>query len=169
MPASIKSPDPTLLWCTKCKEFLPLDQFWPDRNAGESRRGADGIKRTTRCKTCKNQEYVGIDPRRKLLYNARNRAADRGLDCDLKVGDIVIPEICPVLGIPIFASVGKGRVSMKDNWNAPTLDRIDPSGGYTKGNVKVISARANFLKNDASLEEVEAIYFYMKANLSQTQ
>jgi hypothetical protein len=168
MPASAKSPDPTLLWCTGCEQPLAPDSFWPDTNAGEARTDLDGIKRSTRCKTCRNQEYIRIDPRRKLLYNARNRAKDRGLECNLIVEDIEIPEICPVLGIPIFASIGKGRVSMKDNWNAPTLDRIDPAGGYTRGNVKVISARANFLKNDASLDELEAIYLYMKGNLRQT-
>jgi hypothetical protein len=67
MPASIKSTDPSLLWCTKCKDFLPLDQFWPDKNAGEARRGEDGVKRATRCKECKIKEYVGIDPLRYRL------------------------------------------------------------------------------------------------------
>lgn len=165
MPASIKSTDPSLLWCTKCKDFLPLDQFWPDRNAGEARRGEDGIKRATRCKECKIKEYVGIDPRRKILYNARNRAKARNIECDLTVDDIVIPELCPVLGIPLVATVGEGRVPMQENTNAPTLDRIDPSKGYVRGNVMVISARANFLKADASLSEAEAVYRYMALHL----
>ena len=112
----------------------------------------------------RNVEYIKIDPRKKLLYNANNRAKDRGLDCDLTVDDIVIPALCPVLGIPLQATVGQGRVSMKDNWNAPTLDRIDSNGGYTKGNVMVISARANFLKNDATLEEMQAILRYMESH-----
>ena len=166
MPASIKSTDPNLLWCTKCKNFLPLDQFWPDKNAGEARRGEDGIKRSTRCKECKIKEYVGIDPRRKILYNARNRAKARGIECNLTVDDIVIPELCPVLGIPLVATVGEGRVPMQENTNAPTLDRIDPSKGYVRGNVMVISARANFLKADASLAEAEAVYRYMALHLS---
>ena len=92
----------------------------------------------------------------------KNRAKDRSLPFDLKVEDIVIPESCPMLGISLKATVGKGRISMKDNWNAPTLDRIDSTGGYTKGNVMVISARANFLKNNATLEEMRAILWYME-------
>ena len=162
MPASAKSPDPNLMWCTGCEQALAPDSFWPDSSAGEARRDPVGIKRSTRCKGCRNKEYIKIDPRRKLLYNARNRATSRGLECNLEICDIVISEFCPVLGIPLQATVGKGRVSMKDNWNAPTLDRINSAGGYTKGNVMVISARANFLKNDATLEEIQAILRYME-------
>ena len=162
MPAPIKSSDPTKMWCSACKDFLLVGQFWPDKNAGVCRVDLDGIRRSTRCKTCKTSEYTRIDPRRKLWYNAKNRAKDRSLPFDLKVEDIVIPESCPVLGISLKATVGKGRISMKDNWNAPTLDRIDSTGGYTKGNVMVISARANFLKNNATLEEMRAILWYME-------
>jgi hypothetical protein len=162
MPAPIKSSDPSKLWCTACENFLPVDSFWPDKNAGAYRAGLDGIRRSTRCKECRTKEYTRIDPRRKIWYNAKNRAKDRDIPFDIEVEDIVIPDICPVLGIPLKATVGKGRVSMKDNRNAPTLDRIDSSGGYTKGNVMVISARANFLKNDATLEEMQAILRYME-------
>lgn len=150
------------MWCSACRDFLPVEQFWADKNSGAYRTDPDGIRRSTRCKTCKTKEYTRIDPRRKLWYNAKNRAKDRGLPFDLKVEDIVIPDSCPVLGILLQSTVGKGRVSMKDNWNAPTLDRINSAGGYTKGNVMVISARANFLKNDATLEEMQAILRYME-------
>jgi hypothetical protein len=164
MPAPVKSHDPSKLWCSGCQQFLPFDSFWPDKHAGAYRVGPDGVRRSARCKECRNKEYIKIDSRKKLLYNANNRAKDRGFDCDLTVDDIVIPEFCPVLGIPLQATVGQGRVSMKDNWNAPTLDRIDSAGGYTKGNVMVISARANFLKNDATLEEMRAILRYMESH-----
>ena len=33
MPASAKSPDPTLLWCTGCEQPLAPDSFWPDTYA----------------------------------------------------------------------------------------------------------------------------------------
>ena len=164
MPAPVKSPDPTKMWCSACKNFLPVEQFWPDKNAGAYRVDLDGIRRSTRCKECKTKEYTRIDPRRKLWYNAKKRAKERDLPFDLEVKDIVIPETCPALGIPLFPCVGKGRVSMKHAWNSPTVDRIDPSGGYVKGNIMVISARANFIKNDASLDELEAVLAYVRAN-----
>jgi len=46
--------------------------------------------------------------------------------------------------------------------NVPSVDRIDPTKGYIKGNVEVISWRANHLKNNATVEELEAIVNYMK-------
>ena len=39
----------------------------------------------------------------------------------------------------------------------PSLDRIDGAKGYVKGNVRVISHRANMLKNDATIEELELV------------
>lgn len=42
--------------------------------------------------------------------------------------------------------------------NSPSLDKINPIKGYVKGNVRVISQRANWLKNDATYEEMETIF-----------
>lgn len=73
--------------------------------------------------------------------------------------DIVFPETCPILGIPLIFSEG-GRTN-----NTPSIDRIIPEKGYVKGNIEVVSWRANRIKNDASLEELEKIVAYMKRNL----
>ena len=46
---------------------------------------------------------------------------------------------------------------------APSLDKIIPSKGYTKGNIVVISDIVNRLKSDASLEDLKKIInFYIK-------
>ncbi len=44
----------------------------------------------------------------------------------------------------------------------PTLDRIIPSRGYVRGNIAVISFRANFLKRDATLDELRKIIRYIE-------
>ena len=62
--------------------------------------------------------------------------------------DIIIPDKCPVFGIELFRED-------RDTWaNAPSLDRIDNSKGYTRDNIVVVSRRANILKKDASIQEL---------------
>jgi hypothetical protein len=46
--------------------------------------------------------------------------------------------------------------------NSPSLDKIDNEKGYVPGNLAIISSRANAIKSDASLEEIEAIAAYMR-------
>ena len=43
-------------------------------------------------------------------------------------------------------------------------DRIEPSKGYTKDNVKIISTRANRIKSDANAEEVIRVGIWMLLN-----
>jgi hypothetical protein len=96
------------------------------------------------------------NPRLRLLYAARRRAKAEGLTFDLVVNDIVIPEVCPVLGIKLF----QGTKEKKDN--APTIDRFLPVLGYTKRNIRVISWRANVLKKNATVEEMKKVLRYME-------
>lgn len=82
-----------------------------------------------------------------LLKSARVRAARKGIAFDLEIGDITIPAVCPILGIAIASSRGVKPCS-------PSIDRIDPKKGYVKGNVRVISHRANALKSNADWLEL---------------
>jgi hypothetical protein len=85
----------------------------------------------------------------KLLHDrARGRAKTADIAFEISPADVVVPEKCPILGIPLKRNVGGGK--MLDG--SPSLDRIDPRKGYVKGNVWVISALANRMKNDASPE-----------------
>jgi hypothetical protein len=47
--------------------------------------------------------------------------------------------------------------SRKKGAGTPSLDRIDSSLGYVKGNVWVISWRANHIKTDATLDELRLL------------
>lgn len=86
-----------------------------------------------------------------MVQNAKQRAKRGGLEFSIVVSDISIPDICPLLGIPLVYGQGGHRA------NSPSLDRINNSLGYIPGNVWVISNRANAIKRDASLEEIELI------------
>lgn len=88
-----------------------------------------------------------------LCYKAKRRAENKGIAFDLKPEDFEIPNVCPVLGLAL-SSEGTGGMQSP---NCPTLDRIDPAKGYIRGNVWVISWRANKLKSDASLDELRLL------------
>jgi hypothetical protein len=66
----------------------------------------------------------------------------------ISVQSIVIPATCPVLGIPII-------LGEKRSENSPSLDRLVPENGYVPGNVRVISDKANRLKGDRTLIELQ--------------
>jgi len=98
-------------------------------------------------------EYSQKNPQKILLLSAKHRSIKKGVPCTIIEEDIHIPAVCPVLGIPIekrFNADGKKGAYP----NSPSLDRIDNLKGYEKGNVQVISSKANSMKNSASPEEL---------------
>lgn len=103
------------------------------------------------------------DPAAFLLSRTKDRALKQGIEFNITIDDIAIPDVCPMLGIPLFFSQ-KGSIAGK-NPNSPSVDRIDPKQGYIKGNVMVISWRANQLKNDSTLEEMEMIVAFRRKQL----
>ena len=96
------------------------------------------------------REHFKNNPDLYLYWSVKGRANRAGLPFDLEKGDIVIPTHCPVLGIPLFRNTGGKRPTA----NSPSVDRIIPELGYVKGNIQVISQRANVMKNDASPDEL---------------
>lgn len=89
-----------------------------------------------------------------MLYRAKGRAREAGLPFNLTLDDIEIPDRCPVLGTAL--RVGGGTDS------SPSLDRVIPELGYTRGNVIVVSGRVNRLKSDATLSEMERVYVFYR-------
>lgn len=97
------------------------------------------------------------------IARIRYRAKKKGIDFNLDVDDIKLPEFCPVLGMRLV--IGNG-VSARNAPDAPSIDRFDNSLGYVKGNIRVISNRANILKSDATIEEFTAVLAYMRGEVS---
>lgn len=97
------------------------------------------------------------NPKSYLLQNAKSRAKKKGLEFDLTVDDFEIPTHCPVFGFELELLSGQGT---KDN--KPSLDRIKSSKGYVKGNVQVLSWRANNLKSDGILTEFEKLVEFLR-------
>lgn len=96
----------------------------------------------------------------RLYITAKWRARKTGMAFDIEIEDLVVPETCPVFGIPLIPTYGKG----KRNNGTPSLDRLDNTKGYTKDNCRIISFKANQYKGDMTVAEVEALLKYMKGN-----
>jgi hypothetical protein len=92
---------------------------------------------------------------RHLLQRAKVRAKRMGLPFDLTRHDLSIPAVCPVLGIQISLQAEAFHP------NSPSVDRLIPTLGYVRSNVRVISNRANLLKSNATAAELRLIADYI--------
>lgn len=92
---------------------------------------------------------------------AKASSVRRGIEFTLEPEHIVLVGKCPILGVFIeYHGIGERELVHK-----PSLDRIDNSKGYVPGNVQVVSARANVLKRDATLEELVQLGEWAKEQL----
>jgi hypothetical protein len=150
--------------CRKCGDALTVGDNW---------RPSVAERKHLRCNKCisinrreyyvKNQEHLNTvrkayrseSPNVVMYTRIKAKAKKYGIPFNLELSDIVIPEVCPVFGVPFVY----GR---KDPYNI-SLDKIFPALGYTKGNVIVVSVRANTIKNDASVEELAKVLAFYKS------
>jgi hypothetical protein len=130
------------------KKVNKINKNWKDKNRTLVRNREREYART--------KAGTGEGYRQLWLQNCKYRAKKKGLPFNLTLGDLVFPDVCPVLGIPLVMRSG----SFSDN--SPSIDRTIPSKGYVKGNVGIMSYRANRIKCHASLEDLEAIVAYMR-------
>jgi len=144
--------------CEECNQSLNLNKF----SLIEKWNPNSDTKNT--CKKCsaklneKNRRDRDwkVDAARLLYSNIKSRCKRLGREFSIELEDIVIPEKCPVFGFDL-------KREDRETWMfAPSVDRIDSSKGYIKGNVTVVSRRANILKRDATLEELEQLFNYYK-------
>ena len=100
--------------------------------------------KNNRAKALEYASYKNLSVETLLCKRARNRAARAKIFFDLKKNDIAVPALCPVFKVPM----------KRGTPYAPSLDRIDPTKGYTKDNIQIISRKANTMKSNASVEEL---------------
>lgn len=96
--------------------------------------------------------------RTSTLKHARDRAKKAGVEFNVSQDDLIVPEYCPVLGIKLNLS---GPMD-----SLPSIDRLIPALGYTKGNVHVISYKANRLKSDATPSELRQVADYLERKIN---
>lgn len=125
---------------------------WVARNRQQQRDANNLCYANNRERILKRERFLrGQDIKKYLLKGARIRARKSGLLFDITANDFEVPFMCPLLGYMLLLSAGKIAP------NSPSLDRKDPKKGYVRGNVWVISHRANAAKNDLTLEEIQML------------
>ena len=93
--------------------------------------------------------------RKDLVCHLRGRAKNKEIPFNLTLDYInaIWPEDnrCPALGIPFVRHSGAGR------HNSPSVDKLNPALGYVKGNVAIVSHRANTIMHNAKPSEVMTV------------
>lgn len=140
------------------------------RRAGLCVACGEPSKSFTYCAACRKRRREPDNARRRaaratpdgrlheMIKGARLRARSTGLAFDLTIDDLrPIPSICAVLGIKL-----RWNGSGPRHHATPSLDRLRPELGYVRGNVAIISMRANSIRSDASADELEAVAAYAR-------
>ena len=127
----------------KIRKYYQDNKDWILERAKEKRKGMDGCLKT-------------------MFYSARTRAKSKQWDFDLDLDYLhsIAPDCCPVDGLPF-------------DWNRerendpslplaiPSLDRIDSSKGYVKGNVAIIGDKWNRWKSNMTPDDIDALSQYV--------
>ena len=138
--------------CKKCGIEKDLNEYHKSKN---NKYGRNDV-----CKSCRREaaaEKYKADWFHQTAILKKAQCKKLGVDFDLDSNylESIWTDTCPVFNKK-FVRHEKGHDL------CPTLDRVDPSKGYTKGNVRYISARANRIKYDASVEELKKVLAYME-------
>lgn len=104
------------------------------------------------------EDYWPKHPEKWIWSRAKHRAKAIGVEFNILEEDITIPTHCPILGIELLPVFQRGARKA-----SPSLDRIDPTKGYIKGNCRVISFRANSIKSDLTYDPIKALYDYISS------
>lgn len=150
--------------CNKCKKAPRVNNSTLCQVCGRAKRKryyrkhakklrADSLKRNGSPRGLKLAKKWRVkNALRSIIMNIKSTCKRFGIPFDLTVDDIAMPKVCPYLGIPLKMRDGEARTD-----NTMSIDRVDPDEGYVRGNIIVVSWRANRLKNDAKLWELKAI------------
>lgn len=110
----------------------------------------------TVCKKCIRSIDRNLVPAEERLYK-RSKDAARKLKIEFNLD---VPYIKSLLEKQkykcIYSNIQFGD-SFADKLTYPTIDKIDPKKGYTKGNVCICTYAANWMKSDLSIDDFKSI------------
>ena len=158
---SLKTPDKT---CKECRRKLQSERNKIDKEKLEKleKENPNLYEQIMEKRRSKGRDNYWATPiRQRLLDHARRRAKKKNLEFNLELEDIPeVPEFCPVLP---HIKLNCNRGSYKEMYNSPTLDRKNNNFGYVKGNIFIISHKANDIKSNGTPQEILMVYHYSMA------
>ena len=144
--------------CHTCGEDKPIENFrWL-----KARRPSDPARwRANECSSCFRARYRAYNklPRvriRHMVHDMNKNAKKRMFDCNITAEDIFQmyddqDGKCAITGFDM--TLGSSDDLIEKQY-AASPDRIDNERGYTTDNVWLVTARANSLKSDMTIEEL---------------
>jgi hypothetical protein len=156
--------------CSNCKEHKSFSEYYPHSTC------KDGFD--YRCKSCQKEYNDNKCSFKKWFIQKKVQAKVKGKEFTIEPEDIPgvkiretitidrigrkyksweaveYPKVCPVFRIELDWGMNGHQP------NSPSLDRIDSTKGYIKGNVMLMSHQANSMKSNATPEELNQFSRY---------
>lgn len=103
------------------------------------------------------RSYRRAYPADRILKASKQSAKKKGLEHSIMVADLLpLPEFCPVFGFKLDYNLSKfGETS-------PSIDRINNEKGYVKGNIVIVSWKANALKKNGTIQDFQRLIDFYK-------
>jgi len=158
--------------CSRCNEsyretFFSKDKYKKDglrsackacssKEFAKFKQSEGYTKRLTKCNEAR-AELKQANPKelwaRTVMGNAKQRAKHLGVEFNITKEWLINNAVdkCPLLELELLYSADKSED------RSASIDRIDSNKGYTIDNCKVISFKANRLKNNAELHELQML------------
>ena len=144
--------------CSICQEVKEFKKFPKDASKAEGRSYV--------CADCYRAKRKEIYARQRQDHNwnlkralktSKTRAAANNKEHTLTLEQLIrlypLNNKCPALGIELSWEGHRD--------SSPSIDRIDSNEGYSEDNCCIISTRANRIKNNATLEELQALVAFL--------
>lgn len=158
--------------CPKCKNTQPIEKFTNNKNRcssyckdceaawmkafRQSKTEDEKAKTKETIRNLKSRDYKTFLS--SAIIYIKSRAKRKNIPFNISVEDLIsLAEeqnfLCALTGDLLSFVASKGGINDNRKLTA-SIDRIVPELGYTKGNIQLVSFKANFMKNSLTLLEL---------------
>lgn len=134
-------------FCRTCGIVKPIDEFYRNNQCPKGRR--------PKCKQCERSEMSEVRYK-KIFQYAKRRAREKCVEFDLDYWEVrrrTENGVCEATGMP-FNYQDTKKENLFGGEFSPSIDRIDPSKGYTMDNIRIVCWAFNHMKHTYSDETV---------------